>query len=149
MAPTGRGKDIYTKACGVEESWGNQVVVDSNGLFAAVECAKVEESTSISNTNAITEEYIPVDCTDYTEDTSQVCVERYYKLSDEFNGLATSCAAVDQAADPVIGLDQAGCQYACDTLEGCDTINFRWKDPNFNGTVSGGFCCYSLFGSSF
>jgi hypothetical protein len=63
-------------------------------------------------------------------------VERYYKISDEFNGLATSCAAVDQAADPVVGLDQAGCQYACDMQEGCDTINFRWNDPNFNGTVS-------------
>ena len=61
------------------------------------------------------------------------CSTPYYKISDESNGLATSCAAVDQTADPVVGLDQAGCQAACDEMEGCDTINFRWKDPNFGG----------------
>ena len=61
------------------------------------------------------------------------CAATYYKISDESNGLATSCAAVDQTADPVVGLDQNGCQAACDGLPGCDTINFRWVDPNFNG----------------
>ena len=61
------------------------------------------------------------------------CAGTYYKISDETNGLATSCAAVDQTADPVVGLDQNGCQAACDGLEGCDTINFRWVDPNFGG----------------
>ena len=61
------------------------------------------------------------------------CAATYYKISDETNGLATSCAAVDQTADPVVGLDQNGCQAACDGLEGCDTINFRWVDPNFGG----------------
>ena len=141
MSP-GKGKDIYTKACGAEENWSKQVVVDGNGLFAAVQCTQTstvaQDSTSTTTTSV--EEYvpyIPVDCTGYSDEgTPEVCVERYYKISDEFNGLATSCAAVDQAADPVIGLDQAGCQHACDTQEGCDTINFRWKDPNFNGTVS-------------
>lgn len=66
------------------------------------------------------------------------CATTYYKISDEANGLATSCAAVDQAADPVVGLDQNECQHECDKMEGCDTINFRWKDPNFNGTST----CY-------
>lgn len=61
------------------------------------------------------------------------CAATYYKISDETNGLATSCAAVDQTADPVVGLDQNGCQAACDGLPGCDTINFRWVDPNFGG----------------
>ena len=61
------------------------------------------------------------------------CATTYYKISDEANGLATSCAAVDQTADPVVGLDQNGCQAACDGLAGCDTINFRWVDPNFGG----------------
>jgi len=61
------------------------------------------------------------------------CALTYYKISDEANGLATSCAAVDQTADPVVGLDQNGCQAACDALPGCDTINFRWVDPNFGG----------------
>lgn len=132
----GQGKDIYTKACGAEENWSKQVITDGNGLFAAVECinqSPVESPQEVSQVPV--EEYVPVDCTGYSdEDQPQVCVERYYKISDEFNGLATSCAAVDQSADPVVGLDQAGCQHACDELEGCDTINFRWKDPNFNGT---------------
>ena len=61
------------------------------------------------------------------------CSSRYYKIADESNGLATSCAAVDQTADPVVGLSQTECQTSCDGLDGCDTINFRWRDPNFAG----------------
>lgn len=126
----GQGKDIYTKACGTEENWPKQVITDANGLFATVECANQASAaeTSTPEVALTVEEYVPVDCTGYSdEDKPQVCVERYFKISDEFNGLATSCAAVDQSADPVVGLDQAGCQAACDELEGCDTINFRWK----------------------
>ena len=80
-----------------------------------------------------------VDTADCSASTAQpTCSNRYYKVSDETNGLATSCAAVDQTADPKVGLDQAGCQAECDGMDGCDTINFRWKDPNFGGNST----CY-------
>ena len=133
----GPGRDVYTKACGAESAWSNQILTDANGLFAAVQCTvEPETPPPAPEVAAVASDYVPVDCTEYDEDANgdeSICVEKYYKISDESNGLATSCAAVDQTADPVVGLDQAGCQAACDALEGCDTINFRWKDPNFNG----------------
>mmetsp|Transcript_3887 Transcript_3887/g.9103 ORF Transcript_3887/g.9103 Transcript_3887/m.9103 type:complete len:1377 (+) Transcript_3887:260-4390(+) len=133
----GPGRDVYTKACGADAAWSDQILTDANGLFAAVQCTvELETPPPAPEVQAVASDYVPVDCTDFDEKADQeepICVDKYYKISDESNGLATSCAAVDQTADPVIGLDQAGCQAACDSLEGCDTINFRWKDPNFQG----------------
>ena len=138
----GPGRDVYTKACGADAAWSDQILTDANGLFAAVQCAvEPEAPPPAPEVQAVASDYVPVDCTDFDEKADEeepICVDKYYKISDESNGLATSCAAVDQTADPVIGLDQAGCQAACDSLEGCDTINFRWKDPNFGGETT----CY-------
>jgi hypothetical protein len=122
-----KSRDVYTKACGAAELYSDHVVVDGDGLFSGISCpdetaADIAEILETCSSGAVT-----------TEAGEQSCTSAYYKISDEFNGLATSCAAVDQTADPVVGLDQAGCQASCDAMEGCDTINFRWKDPNFNG----------------
>ena len=125
-----KSRDVYTKACGAAQLFSDHVITDSGGLFAGVQCPD-ETDPEVSNV-------LQICATDEAsisnaEEVPTSCTQMYYKISDEFNGLATSCAAVDQTKDPVIGLDQAGCQAACDGLEGCDTVNFRWNDPNFNG----------------
>ena len=126
---------VYTKACGAAQLYSQNVVVNGEGLFSGISCPDetADEVKSVLDTCASNGGVIP----DAVEPAPS-CTKSYYKVSDEFNGLATSCAAVDQTADPVRGLDQAGCQASCDALEGCDTINFRVKDPNFNGTST----CY-------
>ncbi len=121
---------VYTKACGAAQLYSDHVVVNGEGLFSGISCPDetADEVKGLLDTCAANEGVIPD-----AEPAKLSITKTYYKISDEFNGLATSCAAVDQTADPVRGLDQAGCQASCDALEGCDTINFRWNDPNFNG----------------
>jgi len=125
-----KSRDVYTKACGAAQLFPDHVITDGSGLFAGVQCPDETAAavSTILDTCATNGGSVPD-----VEPVPQSCTKRYFKISDEFNGLATSCAAVDQTIDPVLGLDQAGCQAACDDLEGCDTVNFRWKDPNFNG----------------
>lgn len=124
-----KSRDVYTKACGTKQLFANNVVVDGNGLFSGIACpaAEAPEVSSVLDACAANEGAVPTE-----EPEAKSCTKKYYKISDEFNGLATSCAAVDQAADPVTGLSQAGCQASCDKMQGCDTINFRRVDPNFD-----------------
>ena len=126
---------VYTKACGAAQLYSQNVVVNGEGLFSGISCPdeNADEVKSLLDTCAANGGVIPD-----SEPAELSNTKTYYKISDEANGLATSCAAVDQTADPIRGLDQAGCQASCDALEGCDTINFRWQDPNFNGTST----CY-------
>ena len=133
LDPSIGGRDVYTKACGSEDKWADNVLEDANGLFAIVQCAKPPEPENVGD-NAFDETII---C-DPDKGEERTCADKYFKISDEVNGLATSCAAVDQTADPKVGFDLPGCQAECDGMDGCDTINFRWKDPNFGGNST----CY-------
>mmetsp|Transcript_24130 Transcript_24130/g.52665 ORF Transcript_24130/g.52665 Transcript_24130/m.52665 type:complete len:1264 (-) Transcript_24130:809-4600(-) len=116
-----KSRDVYTKACGADSQWPSHVVTDPSGLFAGVRCPDVEVES----------------CSETAR--PQTCAEPYFKIASEANGLATSCSAVEQTADPVRGLDLAGCQAACDAMPGgCNTINYRTVDPNFGGNST----CY-------
>jgi hypothetical protein len=123
-----QGRDVYTKACGTSEMYQDHLILDADGLFAGVNCPAEE---NISQGLTCLDEGGPI--------AIESCPERYVKISNQENGLATSCAAVDQVADPVMGLDEAGCMAACDAMiGGCNTVNFRWSDPNFGGNST----CY-------
>eukprot|EP00927_Polykrikos_kofoidii_P016322 TRINITY_DN17358_c0_g1_i1.p1 TRINITY_DN17358_c0_g1~~TRINITY_DN17358_c0_g1_i1.p1 ORF type:complete len:1046 (+),score=97.50 TRINITY_DN17358_c0_g1_i1:54-3191(+) len=120
-----KNRDVYTKACGAPVLWPQSAVLDSMGLFHGMSCpsqAQSDAACAQASTRAI----------------GQYCAERYFKIADEVNGLASSCAPVEQTADPVRGMDLVGCQAACDALDGCNTVNFRVTDPNFGGNST----CY-------
>mmetsp|Transcript_27328 Transcript_27328/g.40396 ORF Transcript_27328/g.40396 Transcript_27328/m.40396 type:complete len:986 (-) Transcript_27328:398-3355(-) len=110
---------------------------EKNTRKAAVFAAIVGIIFPYSLFSAYAAEDVSISCNNSTDATSS-CFAKYYKISDQSNGLATSCASMGQTNDPVVGVSQSECQAACDSLPGCDTVNFRWSDPNFNGESS----CY-------
>ena len=135
--PQHKARDVYTKACGAASLWPSHVVKTTDGLFAGVKCD--EDTTPPAAAVAA--------CTAGSDPAaaSRSCASRFYKIADESNGLATSCPAVDQKLDPVRGLSLAGCQAACDALGGCNTVNYRVTDPNFDGDST----CYRKACGSF
>ena len=88
---------VYTKACGASQLYSQNVVVNGEGLFSGISCPdeNADEVKSLLDTCAANGGVIPD-----SEPAELSNTKTYYKISDEANGLATSCAAVDQTADP-------------------------------------------------